>query len=117
MHLCPWQIFEQFPNFGAKIIILKLSIYFRKKHFRLCCLTLQVEKRGKSVIIFEPDTNSFDASVPSLIHARSSAACAVFKSPAHNLRPVVLVVGGIETVTAEVYDFTKENSTWTESKI
>ena len=48
---------------------------------------------------------------------RVNAACAVFNSAAHNMRPVVLAVGGDERGSAEVYDFTKENSTWAESKI
>ena len=48
---------------------------------------------------------------------RINAACAVFNSAAHNMRPVVLVVGGDDRGSAEVYDFTKENSRWAESKI
>ena len=48
---------------------------------------------------------------------RVNSACAVFNSAAHNMRPVVLVVGGDDRGSAEVYDFTKENSRWAESKI
>ena len=80
---------------------------------------------AKSVILFDIDTNSFDDSVPSLTHDRWDAGCAVFKSAAHNLRPVVLAVGGYigdpryegPHGTAEVLDFTQPNSEWTESKI
>ena len=71
----------------------------------------------KSVFLLDIDANSFDTSVPSLIHDRRSAGCAVFKSPAHNLRPVVLAVGGADQATAEVLDFTQPNTNWTESKI
>merc|ERR1712241_380820 len=60
------------------------------------------------------DAISFDTSLPSLTHDRNDAGCAVFKSPAHNLRPVVLAVGGDGQATAEVLDFTQPNSKWEE---
>ena len=72
----------------------------------------------KSVIIFDPDTNSFDTSVPSLIHERNDFACVVFNSPLHEMRPVVLAIGGeSDEGTAEIYDFTYPGSTWLESNI
>ena len=71
----------------------------------------------KSAIIFNPDTNSFNTSVPSLLYERQFFGCAVFKSPAHSLRHVVAVIGGNFQKPAEVCDFTQPNSKWTESKI
>ena len=72
---------------------------------------------GRSVLFLDNDAKSFDTSAPSLIHDRYDAGCAVFKSAAHNLRPVVLAVGGTDQATAEVLDITQPNANWTESKI
>ena len=70
----------------------------------------------KSVIVFDPNTNSYNTAVPSLLHERQDFGCTVFNSPFHNFRPVVLAVGGYGRKTAEIYDFTQPNSEWTESK-
>ena len=73
----------------------------------------------KSVIIFDPDqdpdTETFDQSLPSMIHSRQNAGCAVFNSPLHGNREVVLAVGGFKQATAEVLDYTQHNPVWTES--
>ena len=69
----------------------------------------------KSVIIFHPDTEKFDQSLPPLIFNRDGASCAAFKSPLHDNREVVLAAGGAETATAEVLDYTQPNPAWTES--
>jgi hypothetical protein len=69
----------------------------------------------KSVIIFHPDTETFDQSLPPLIFNRDGASCAAFKSPLHDNREVVLAVGGAETATAEVLDYTRPNPAWKES--
>ena len=69
----------------------------------------------KSVFIFHPDTETFDQSLPPLIFNRDGASCAAFKSPLHDNREVVLAVGGAETATAEVLDYTQPNPAWTES--
>jgi len=69
----------------------------------------------KSVIIFHPDTEQFDQSLPPLTFAREGAGCAAFKSPLHDNREVVLAVGGDRQATAEVLDYTQPNSTWTKS--
>ena len=76
------------------------------------------KEQRKTVMMFEPDSHEkFDESVPSLIHEAYDAGCAVFKSAMHNYRLVVLSVGGQGGSFAEVYDYTKPNSTWIESKI
>ena len=69
----------------------------------------------KSVIIFEPNTKRFDQSLPSMTHSRQNAGCAVFNSPLHGNRQVVLAVGGYKQATAEILDYTQDNPTWTES--
>ena len=69
----------------------------------------------KSVIIFRPDTEKFDQSLPTLTFGRYGAGCAAFKSPLHGNREVVLAVGGIWQATAEVLDYTQPNPAWTES--
>ena len=71
---------------------------------------------GKSVIEFDPITNSFN-DLPSLITERSYLACAVFKSPFHNERLVLLAAGGEREATAELLDYTQPNAKWTQSKI
>ena len=69
---------------------------------------------SKSVIIYEPDTENF-STAPSLQFDRNGAACALFYSPLHENRPVVLAVGGYNTDTAEIYDYTHSNE-WEKSK-
>ena len=68
----------------------------------------------KSVIIFHPETG-IDQSLPSLIFDRTRFGCATFNSPMHDNREVVLAVGGAETATAEVLDYTQPSPAWTES--
>ena len=48
----------------------------------------------KSVIIFNPDTEDFDQSLPPLKFERVGFGCATFSSPMHDNREVVLAVGG-----------------------
>ena len=71
---------------------------------------------GKSVIEFDPITNSFNE-LPSLSTERYDLACAVFKSPFHNERLVLLAAGGYYEATAELLDYTQTNAKWTQSKI
>ena len=71
---------------------------------------------GKSVIEFDPITNSFNE-LPSLATERDDLACAVFKSPFHNERLVLLAAGGYYEATAELLDYTQTNAKWTQSKI
>ena len=69
----------------------------------------------KSVIIFHPDTEEFDQSLPPLTFGREDFGCAAFNSPMHDNREVVLAVGGYEQATAEVLDYTQPNPAWRES--
>ena len=62
----------------------------------------------RNMIIMDPADNSFTTG-PSLSYDRRSAACALFYSPLHNGRPVVLAAGGINQATTEVYDYTYAN--------
>ena len=70
----------------------------------------------KSVIIFDPDTETFNTSLPSLKYARRYFGCAVFNSTMHDNREVVLAAGGWNQATAEILDYTQPNAIWTESK-
>merc|ERR1719464_1338672 len=67
---------------------------------------------GSSVIIFQPDTEKFDQSLPPLTFERWNAGCGAFKSPLHDNREVVLAVGGRGQATAEVLDYTQPNPAW-----
>merc|ERR1711874_667188 len=49
---------------------------------------------------------------PSLTQNRIYFGCAVFNSPFHNSRPVVLAAGGSRQATAELLDYTQPNSKW-----
>ena len=68
----------------------------------------------KNVSIYDSKNNTFTPG-PSLIYDRSHAGCTLFLSPLHNNRPVVLIAGGYDQSTAEVFDYTNGN-TWEESK-
>ena len=72
-------------------------------------------ENGKSVIMFDPDTETFDMSLPSLKTSRFNFGCAVFKSAMHDNREVVLAVGGLFRATAEIWDYTQLNAEWTKS--
>ena len=69
----------------------------------------------QSVVTYDPAAKKFDHSLPSLNEERIGLGCAVFKSILHDNREVVLAVGGYGLATAEVYDYTQSNATWTMS--
>ena len=68
----------------------------------------------KSVLIFNPEDNTF-ISGPSLLFHTANAGCTLFQSPLHENRHVVLVAGGSGN-TAEVFDYTNANK-WEQSKL
>ena len=68
-----------------------------------------------SVIIFDPKTQTFDRSLPHLNYERTGLGCVVFNSAMHEKREVVLAVGGYGQATAEVYDYSQPDATWTKS--
>ena len=74
-------------------------------------------ENAKTVTVFDPDENTFDQSLPSMIHQRWNFGCAVFNSAMHENRSIILAAGGLNLETAEVYDYTQPNATWIESKI
>ena len=75
----------------------------------------------KSVMIFNPEDNTF-TSGPSLLFGRVRFGCALFQSPLHENRPVILAAGGDGTYsrnprnTAEVLDYTNTIE-WQQSKL
>ena len=73
------------------------------------------DETKKSTIIFHPDKETFNQSLPSMTHERRRAGCAVFNSPMHENREVVLAVGGYQESTAEVLDYSQPNAKWNES--
>ena len=75
--------------------------------------------RSRNVTLFDPNKYPFNPYVVSdsfLIYDRYRAGCAVYNSPMHNGRPVILMAGGDYQATAEVLDYTQTNASWTESK-
>ena len=55
--------------------------------------------------------------MPSMIHERVSPACSIFRSPAHNGRPIAITAGGYSSNTAEVLDYTVSGKSWELSKL
>ena len=78
-------------------------------------MVLGGESNKKSAIIFNPDTETFDQSLPTLRYGRWRFGCATFNSPMHQNREVVLAVGGYGQATTEVLDYSQPNEAWTES--
>ena len=71
---------------------------------------------AKKVLEFDPAKNSY-VDMPSLTTSRFNHACAVFKSPQHEGRYVVMTAGGYLEETAEILDYSQPNAKWTPSKI
>ena len=78
----------------------------------------------KNVIIYDPTSKTFSESSyfhPSLLFERAHAGCALFYSPLHDNRPVVLAVGGSgqDGATAEILDYTRRGvrpNSWEQSE-
>ena len=74
----------------------------------------QPSGQRKHTMTYNANSETF-ISGPSMIHDRMNPACSVFQSKLHNDRPVVLVAGGNDDKgTAELLDFSQENSQWEE---
>ena len=69
----------------------------------------------KSAIIFHPESETFDQSLPPMLYDRSYFGCASFYSPMHDNREVVLAAGGYYQATAEILDYSQPNAIWTKS--
>ena len=55
-----------------------------------------------------------------MIYRRNTHGCTIFNSPGHGNRPVAVVAGGFNNgyiYTVEVWDFTKEDTSWIQGKI
>ena len=69
---------------------------------------------AKNVVIYDPEVGQF-MSAPSMLYDRNGAGCALFYSPLHGNRPVVLAAGGFNVSTVEIFDYTNAK-TWEESE-
>ena len=69
----------------------------------------------KSAIIFHPESETFDQSLPPMLYDRNDFGCASFYSPLHDNREVVLAAGGYYQATAEILDYSQPKANWTES--
>ena len=72
-----------------------------------------------SVLRFDSnDLNSNPIEVESMVYPRSSHACTIFRSLAHEGRQVVIVAGGYGGPDkAEIWNFSQEGTSWQESKL
>ena len=59
----------------------------------------------RDVVTYDPSTGDFKQG-PSTIKNRWTSGCALFKSPAHGGRPVVITAGGSGPGTVELLDYT-----------
>ena len=78
-----------------------------------------LQKRSKTVTLYDPNKYPFNPFIvfdSFLLYDRYRAGCAVYNSPMHDGRPVILIAGGDYQATAEVLDYTQTNASWTESK-
>ena len=69
------------------------------------------------------DLNKAPEQVESMLNGRSIHACTIFNSVLHDGRPLAIVAGGYDGSTgthlnkAEIWDFTKEGTSWQQSNI
>ena len=82
------------------------------------------EGETSSVIVYQSSNlNIGPIAENNMIERRGTPTCAIIRSPAHNNRPVVIVVGSsgyysfAATTHAEMWDFTVEGSSWIKSKL
>ena len=62
--------------------------------------------------------NNAPMEVEKLRYARHSHACTIFNSALHDGRPLAIVAGGDGALNkAEIWDFTKEGTSWQQSNI
>ena len=69
----------------------------------------------RKVLIFNSTSGTF-SDAPDMLYTRDSHACAIFNSPLHYHREVVLAAGGAYRDQVELLDYQTEGSTWQESK-
>ena len=79
--------------------------------------------RTKDVLRFDSNNlNNDPVEIEKMVEPRYRAGCSIFKSSVNGGRPVIIAVGGFSGFsdledTAEVWDFTREGTTWQLSKI
>ena len=66
--------------------------------------------------LFDPSDNTY-TSQPSLNEERHHFGCAVFESPLHDNRPVVIAAGGYREGSAEIFDYTTPSAFWEIEKV
>ena len=75
--------------------------------------------RTASVLKYEANDLNGDPVESAMVHSRSDHACTIFTSELHGGRPVAIVAGGFDgsgVDTAEIWDYTKEGTSWVSSK-
>ena len=75
---------------------------------------------SESADVLQYDSNNLynePEKMKSMIYARIEHACTIFNSILHDGRPILLAAGGSGGNTAEMFDFTKEGSSWQESNL
>ena len=86
-------------------------------NFLMTILTLGSDGSGttqKTTLFYDPTSDTFETGQNTLFD-RTEAGCALFTSPLHGDRPIVLIVGGKGQYTAEILDYTITD-TWEQSK-
>ena len=67
------------------------------------------------------DLNKAPVQVESMLDGRENHACTIFNSALHDGRPIAIVAGGVPSASvgrkAEIWDFTKEGTSWQQSNI
>ena len=66
------------------------------------------------VLIYDPPKKTFKQ-WSKLNKGRFFHACAVFHSPKHGGRPIVMAAGGVADQSAEVLDYTRDSAKWEDS--
>lgn len=69
----------------------------------------------KKVYLYDPQTPDQFKDGPSMLFDRFEAGCTLFYSTKHGGRPVILVAGGYDQTTSEIWDYTAVNN-WEQSK-
>ena len=78
------------------------------------------KESGETSSVLKYQTNNIHSGhvyMPSMMHERRSPACSIFRSPAHNGRPIAITAGGFGLDTAEVLDYTVTGKSWEFSKL
>ena len=80
------------------------------------------ESTTATVLKFDSnDLNKAPVQVESMLNGRENHACTIFNSALHDGRPLAIVAGGwpvgSASKKAEIWDFTKEGTSWQQGNI